>query len=123
MDGDIRPEGRVPISTNLREPPSVSEVRVEGATLRVHMSPLRAVQRSQGLHQVAETCGISPEAEGNALFDLPGRHIADVTSKGRPRSPGEGSPVHSPEPRFSHKLEEVTPTAIAKSGSSWSLCQ
>ena len=44
-----RSQGCVSISTNLEEPPSVAEVRVEGAILRVCVFPLQAMQCSQGL--------------------------------------------------------------------------
>ena len=63
--GKNRPEGCIPDSAGLEEPPEIPSVFVEGFSARVCVSTLQSSQCSTGIHQTTETNTVNTKAGRN----------------------------------------------------------
>ena len=71
---------------------TVSEVQMEGDTLRIPVPAIRPQQCPTSVHQTAETSGSSPQKTGHTLCHLPGR---PANNAAHTESPGESCTGHS----------------------------
>jgi len=79
LDGLHRPEGCVSLSSDLGGSPEIPSLPMAGQGVRVSVPSLRAVQRSTGLHQAAETGIDAYTTSRNTAYNVPGRYASDDT--------------------------------------------
>ena len=72
--GKNRPEGCIPDSAGLEEPPEIPSVFVERFSARVCVPTLWSSQCSTGIHQTTETITVSTKAERNSPHCISGRY-------------------------------------------------
>ena len=109
LDGINRLKGCLPFGPNISRISQVPQIHMEGATVRIPMSPVWTHQCTTGVHQAFEASDGHPATERHSLHNLPIRTTDYGPIEG---GTGGSDPGHTntlPTIRLSNQLGQVSP--------------